>query len=835
MKEEEFTGLTQEEVSKKKSLGLSNDVIDTYTPSNIKILFRNIFNLINIILIPLMIVLWIFELRTEVLAFSTFAIINTIVSILDELRAKKQLDKLKSEFQQTATIIREGKKETLPLSDIVEGDIIFAKEGEGIVADGELLNAYYLQLDESALTGESNYVQREKSEQVRSGSYVVTGNCIYRADKIGKNNYLNKLGAEALKYSEKKSSIQADGDKLIFMLIVSCIGLAVANFLLADPSFSAEAKVLSLTTIVVLIIPQTLIFLFTLTFTISITKLFQKGVLIQKGGSIEELSKIEAICFDKTGTITTNNMFLKDIKYWNTTKEEFGSLYNSIQDKIVSVNKTQSILNKFFSDCPTLEVSEFDQVPFTSKNKFSLVKGVVNKKEFTLKFGAISVLEESIDKSIFKEISNFIAECEESGDRVLVGLQFENDKSISKKVIVLRIEEELNQGIKDIFNRLKEQGIAIKIISGDSLLSVQKILKKLQIEDAKAVDLSTVSEDDLDKVILENNIFTRAKPEDKLRIIKTLKSNGIKIAMVGDGINDVLALKGADVAIAMEHGSKIAREVSDIVLLNNDYSKIPDIFFEGENIVYNLKLSTKLFLIKSFFTMFIALFFTLQRGLIPINPPSVLIFSFLGTSAPSYVIVFTRQLVKNKTAFFTDVIKGTLPDAIVFAVFFVMFYFFTKDSYNYTQVNSGLIILILSLSIIYSLILVWESKKLQNIALSIFLYVILLVVGIYQTLLPLSNYTSDAPRLLAALAGVLVGSVLIFTLLSKTIKKYSLKWVLLKLLVSVIWIPLIWVFPFQSYYQVTNLPNPFFGLIGIFSLFGFIIMIIISKLFHSKN
>jgi len=304
---------------------------------------------------------------------------------------------------------------------------------------------------------------------------------------------------------------------------------------------------------------------------------------------------------------------------------------------------------------------------------------------------------------------------------------------------------------------------------------------------------------------------------------------------VGDGINDVLALKGSDVAIAMEHGSKIAREVSDIVLLGNDYSKIPDIFYEGENIVYNLKLSTKLFLIKSFFTMIIAFVFTLQRGLIPINPPSVLIFSFLGTSAPSYVIVFTRQLVKNKTAFFTDVIRGTLPNSIVFAVFFIMFYFLTKDQYNYTQVNSGLIILILSLSIIYSLMLVWESKKLRNIPLSIFIYLLLLIVGIYETLLPLNNYLSDVNRLIPAFAGVLLGSVIIFVLLSKAIKKYSLKWILIKLLVSVFWIPLVWVFPFQSYYQVTNLPTTFLPIIAVFSLFGFVMMVIISKVFHSKN
>lgn len=830
----DFKGLTNNEAKKQKGLGLSNDIIDTYTPSTIKILIRNIFSLINIILVPLMITLFIFDLKTEVLAFSTFAIINTIVSVLDELRAKQQLEKLKSEFQQTAIVIREGEEQTIPLSEIVQGDLILAKEGDGIVADGEILAAYYLQLDESALTGESNYVAKEKSENLQAGSFVVTGNCIYRADNIGKNNYLNKLGKEALKYSEKKSSIQSDGDRLILILIISCIILGVLNFALAGSQFSPESKLLSLTNIVVLIIPQTLIFLFTLTFTISITKLYKLGVLIQKGGSIEELSSIQVICFDKTGTITTNNMFLKDVKYFNTDKESFGILYNSVKDRIVSVNKTQSILNNFFKNLPKTDVSEFDQVPFTSKNKFSLIKGKTKDGDFTLHFGALTILENKIAAKISKEVKEYVEEFENSGDRVLIGLQFENGEERTDKVIIFRIEEELNQGIKEIFSQLKEESIDIKIISGDSLLSVQKILKKLEIDSDLAVDISQLEGKEFEKAILKYNIFTRAKPEDKLRIINKLKSKGIKVAMVGDGINDVLALKAADVAIAMENGSKIAREVSDIVLLKNDYSKIPKIFYEGENIVYNLKLSTKLFLVKSFFAIFLAVFFTLRREVIPINPASVLIFSFLGTSAPGYVIIFTRQLIKNKTPFFKDVIWGTIPDALIFTVFFLLFFFLTKDNYSYLQVNTGLIMLTLSLSIIYSIILIWESKKLKNILLAAFIYTLLMAIGIFQTILPATQYPT-LERQSIILAFLLLASLIVFIFLTKSINKHSLMWVLIKLLLSVIWIPIVWIFPFHDYYRLTNIELDFAPIIGLYTLAGFIIMIIISKVFHKRD
>lgn len=839
----EFTGLSEAEAESKKSLGLSNQVIDAYTPSNLRIILRNAFNLINIILIPLLLILISFGLYSEVLAFSTFAIINSIVSTLDELRIKRQLDKLKEQFQIKTTVIRDSKEREIPISEVVQGDYVKAKEGEAIIADGKILFSNYLQVDESALTGESNYIMKDKDEQLLAGSYVVTGDCVYLVESVGKNNYLNKLGSEALKYKEKRSNLQRHGDKLILFLVFASILLGLGNFYMTGlTDLSIEERVLSLTTVIVLIIPQTLIFLFTLTFTISIAKLYNKGVLIQKGGSIEELSNINVICFDKTGTITTNNMKIVDVHKMNIDEKSIGEFYNSVKGKIVGVNKTQSLLNEYFKMYDTVEFQEFDQVPFTSKQKYSLVTAKVNGTYKTLIFGAYTMLESKIVDQYKDEAGKYIKSQEESGNRVLVGVFVEDDKSSkefekikpSDQIIVFTIEEELNPGIKDILNDLKSQSIDVKIISGDSLTSVQKILQKIGIDPSEAVDLSANSEN-IQELALTKSIFTRAKPEDKLTIIKALQSKGYKVAMTGDGINDVLSIKAADVSISMEHGSKVARDSADIVLLNNDFSKVPMIFFEGENILFNLKLSTKLFLMKSFTSLLVAIYFTLVKLPLPIHPSSTLIFSFLGSSAPSYVVVFTRQKVQNISSFFRDVLSSSIPQSILMAAGIIyLFHSLKGQFYSGVQINTSVIMLLLMVSLAYSLHQIWLSGKLKSLVLAVAIFIVLTIIGVFQTILPITQYTSDIDRIVIVFFVVLAGFILL-TALWRLTKPQNLKRKLFLIFASFVGVPIVLYFPFADYFHVIRLSAEIYKQIALVSLIVFIGIIIVTKIFRMKS
>lgn len=825
---EKIKGLTSDEVAKKKSLGLSNDVVDSYSPSTFIIFQRNIFSLINIVIIPLMIVLFTYELYRDVFAFTTFLVINTVVSILDELRIKRQLEKLKHEFQKTVIVIRDGVEHEIPTNEIVESDVIKAKEGEGVIADGQILYENFLQLDESALNGESNYIRKYKDEKVFSGSYIVTGQCVYKVLSVGKNNYLNQLGAEALKFREKKSPMQKNADKLILFLVVSSISLGLLNFYASGLSGTViEQRILGLTTIISLIIPQTLIFLFTLTFTISITRLYNKGILVQKGGSIEDLANINVICFDKTGTITTNDMKIINVEYFNVEEDTIGRFYNSVRHNIVGVNKTQEIINKYYAAKETFNFTEFDQIPFTSKNKYSLVSAKNGKNYHTLVFGAFSMLKDNIDPNIIKKIENHVIEQEDTGNRILIGIYYESDKKLvdttikdfdlnsainnvikesSAKIAVFTIEETLNPGIKQILSDLSAQGIQVKIISGDSYQSVNRVMQRLGLNTQGIVDLSTTKEN-IEDLVKNKDIFTRAKPEDKLTIVNALRKSGFKVAMVGDGINDVLSLKASDVSIAMEGGSKIAREVSDMVLLNNDYSKIPDVFYEGENIIFNLKTTSKIFLAKSFLAMLLGLFFSLNKTRMPLEPASALIFSFLGSSAPSYVLIFTRQKVVNGLNFFRDLIGSALPVAILYSGFVVGFYLHLKNlGQSFSQINTALVILILSLSIIYSLFLVWEAKKLKNIFVVVFFYALMLLVGIYETLLPLNWNNRSVDDMITLFIPMLFAAVLLFIAVFKILKLKKLWQTVLLAIFCVVALGAVSIFPFQQYYSVTSIP-----------------------------
>lgn len=843
------TGLTSSQVLEKQNLGLGNSVNDSYTPSYLKIALSNIFSLINIVLTPLLIMLISFGLYIETLAFVVFLFINTVVSMLDQFRAKRTLDKLKGQFQKTVRVIRDSKEHVILASEIVIDDLIKAKDGDAVMADGEIIEENYLQIDESMLTGESNYLRKNSGEKILSGSFVVTGECIYKVEKVGKGNFLNKLGSEALKLKERKSNIQKDADKIIAFLVFSAIAFSGLNAYFASTGGAENASVLlSVTTIIALIIPQTLIFIFTLTFTISTIKLYRTGVLVQKSGSIEDLASINTICLDKTGTITTNDMVVKEYKGFNLNLKDLANFYSNITDLIIGKNKTSnSILQYVLKENTTKEVDKSPviyQIPFTSKTKFSGVYRAGGDQSIFL--GAPSVLFGCIQNEILDEVKNKVNKFEDNGFRVLLLCKFQNLNmsqeefesidEISKiglltdQVGIFAIEETLNEGIKEVLDDIRKQNILIKIISGDSTKSVERILGKVGISANEVADLSLVAnEAELEKLALTKTVFTRSKPEDKLKIIDALQKSGLKVAMVGDGINDVLALKKANVSIAMESGVGIARDVADMILLKNDYSKVPKIFFEGENIIFNLKLVTKMFLAKSFFAILFTILFSFAGKVLPLLPTSTLIFSFLGSSAPGYLIVFTRKSVKETGRFFREVLFSSIPAAIGIFICATLFYFFLESkSSNFTEINTSMVILLVSISIGYAIYLIAVAKKLNSIFFAIFIYLLIMIMAGYQTIMPLEeNDTLLSKVLIIALMFVGTG-IILYTFRNILLSgKFVLKLGLLFL--SLVWIPIVLIFPFRDYYSVTRVG------FEIFIISSIVTIVTMGLLYLGKN
>lgn len=837
-----LNGLSLSEVKQKVGLGLSNTFIDSYSPTVGKILLRNIFSVINIVVFPLLIFLGFFGLYMEVVAFGFFLLVNSATSIYDEIRIKNEVDKLKKQFQIKANVIREGKKTLLSIDQIVQDDLCYATEGDSIVADGAIIKSSYLQLDESVLTGESDYIKKDEDDQVFSGSFVVTGECYYKVTSIGKDNYSNSLASATTKFEKVKSPLQKNADKLIGLLIFLAVCLGIVNFLVTNnQGYIIQDRILSLTAITALIIPQTLIFLFTLTFSISISKLFKKGVLVQKGASIENLANTDIICFDKTGTITTNKMFLNKVVKYELDETELGSVYNSLSENLFGITKSQALINEKYKDYKKLEYTDFSQKPFTSKDKFSYITAKFGDKYKTFVLGSFENIQKLIPQGLVGNIKSDIEELEAEGKRLLVGSFFNSsekindpfDKKITKNelgFIVYVIEEELNSGIKEIIQKLNDQKINIKIISGDSYNSVKTIASKVGIITDKIIDLSKNTAD-LSTLVDETIIFTRAKPEDKLKIVTLLKSKGHTITMVGDGVNDVLSMKASDVSIAMENSVNITKSTADMVLLNNDYSKLPAIFYEGDNLIFNLRLSTELFLAKSLFAVITALVFIFALKTFPVHPSSTLLFSFAASSLPSYILIFSRQkITKLNKNFFSEVFKSAIPAAIILALITITlnFYLVSINTAPLLQ-NTIQAIQLLTGSLIFALFVIYRSGKISKFIELFGCFLIGMFIGLIQTLLPVdfsgSILTASLTLLMILLAIALLGFVLY---------KYILRESRARLLISIIGPALFGVFlvffPFQSYYHITTLPLENLMHIGIIGIIYFVYFFMYNKL-----
>jgi len=836
-----LNGLSLNEVKQKVGLGLSNTFIDTYSPTISKILLRNIFSVINIVVVPLLIFLGFFGLYMEVFAFGFFILINSATSIFDEIRIKNEIDKLKKQFQIKAIVIREGKKSLISVDKIVQDDLCYASEGDSVIADGLIIKSSYLQLDESVLTGESDYIKKDPDDKVFSGSFVVTGECYYKVTSIGKDNYSNSLANATTKFEKVKSPLQKNADKLIGLLIFLAVGLGIVNFLVTNnQGLIIQDRILSLTAITALIIPQTLIFLFTLTFSISISKLFKKGVLVQRGASIENLANTDIICFDKTGTITTNKMILKDTILFDINESDFGSVYNSLSDKIFGITKTQNLLNDKYSQFKKIDYTDFTQKPFTSKDKFSYISAKFGNEYKTIVLGSFENIQKLMPKDIENEIKFTVESLESQGKRLLLGAYFSSAERIEdpfsnysdKNIIgfaIYVIEEELNSGIKEIIENLNQQKISIKIISGDSYNSVKSIASKVGINAERIVDLSDKFID-LSSIIDDTDIFTRAKPEDKLKIISLLKSKGHTIAMVGDGVNDVLSMKASDVSIAMETSANITKSTADMVLLNNDYSKLPAIFHEGNNLIFNLRLSTELFVAKSFFAVLTAILFIFLLKPFPIHPSSTLLFSFAASSLPSYILIFSRQNISNVNKnFFREVFISSIPaSTILTLITTTLHYYLTNLGIDPVVRNTIQAIQLLSGSLIFALFVINRSGKVNSKLILAGFFCIGMYIGIIQTMLPLDLslpiISTITTILMLIIASIFIGVVL-YKFILKSVKYRLVLSIFIPILVGLI----LAIFPFRSYYHIALLPTNSILIIVISTLIYLIYFGIVNK------
>lgn len=741
-------GLTSEEVTIRSKAGLVNHAVESASPSYTWIAIRNAFNLINIFLLPLLIVLMYFQKYQDVFVMSTFAVINSIVGAWDEIRIKKRLDRIQVDYAKQVTAIRDGKPKRILATEIVIDDILKVNEAEGLPTDGEVIAASNLQVDESLLTGESNYISKEPGDKVIGGSFIVAGECYYRVSSVGKDSYVNKLGFQSKSFRKEKSQLQKIGDRLTVFFITASVVFGIGAFLSArSQGLEISDSVIPLTTVVSLIIPQTLIFLFTFTFSISVVKLSQLGALVQRPSAVESLAKLDVLCFDKTGTITSGDMQVVNTKFWNIEPAQVAEMFNYIQQKAYGRNATFEVTARFFNTITTkeLEVDEYTQSPFNSKTKLAINQLRSRDKYWQLVYGAPTSVMEYIDADLKDEVAQLVSESEADGNRHILGVVNQSEKDLpadkqftSKLIWLIALQEEINPGLTDTIAQFQRLGTELKIISGDSAQAIGRALNKLGVDVGKAIDLS-VEKVDLAKVASEYSIFARAKPEDKLVIIKALQAKGLQVGMVGDGVNDVLALKLSNLSMAMESGASIAQDVADIVLLGNNFNLVPKIIYEGDNVVANLKFMNLLFLNKTFHAVLFALICILLARVFPLLPTSILIYSFLATSLPSYVVAFLRRPVSTSKSFWADVLPSSVIGGLVGAMVSFVILFRQEDLLGTAALNTAVMYGTFIFGLMFSLHQLYRNGYVQELTRAVLIFFVLSVIGIGASLVPIIN------------------------------------------------------------------------------------------------
>ena len=667
-----LTGLTESEVQERMNKGLSNVMQQSTGKTTKEIIKENVFTYFNGIFL-LLAVLLIIAGSFNSLTFLPVIILNTVIGIIQQLQSKKVLDKLTLLSISEYEAVRDGKKKNVRADLLVKDDLIFLSAGQQIPADAVVISGS-LSVNESLLTGESDEIVKTEGMNLMSGSFIVSGKAVCRLTKVGDESYVSQLTAKAKEIKEKQSemirSIEAIVKTAGILIIPIGICLFVQSFVVQGNGFTDS--IVSMVGCVIGMIPEGLYLLVTIALAMSAARLAYKKVLLHDMKSIETLARVDVLCVDKTGTITDNAMNVTDFIFAGENKNNHvdidgnyeasnfdadqKSIINNFQSYIVTVpdqNQTAEALKQYFSESKAEKLDASEVNPFDSKKKYSEVKTA----DHTYRFGAPEFLLTDDEKEKFKDdIDSLLSE----GKRVLAFV--EDDKAL----FLIALTNHIRESAYDTFTFFKKQNVGIKVISGDNPVTVSNVALTAGIDGAeKYIDLSTLkTKDELNQAVLKYNVFGRVRPEQKKDIIKALKKQGRKVAMTGDGVNDILAMKEADCSIAMGSGCEAAANAAQVVLLDSDFSHMKDIVAEGRRDINNITRSATLFLYKNFFSLFLAIFSIITIISYPLKPSQVTMISFFNIGVPAFFLAFEDNFKKQQGSFTKNVIRSSMPAAI---------------------------------------------------------------------------------------------------------------------------------------------------------------------------
>ena len=675
-----ITGLTDEEVRQRVEEGLTNRADISTDKTTKEIVVSNVFTYFNLIFLVITILL-IMVGSFRNLTFLPIIIGNTVIGIVQEIRAKKTLEKMSLLNAPHADVIRNGSVKQISTEGLVKDDVILLTAGKQICADAVVISGN-IQVNESLLTGEADEVEKTEGSTLMSGSFVVSGECYARLEKVGNESYISRLSLEAKSMGDKEQSEMIRSINLIVKwvgIVIIPIGLILfwqSHFVNGE---SITKSVTSTVAAIIGMIPEGLYLLTTVALALSTMKLARKKVLLHDMKSIETLARVDVLCVDKTGTITEPDMKLKEIFLCKNsgadgtqtalTLDELKSLILDYANASVDNNATMLALKAYAADTLTNNTSALHRTAVSQQAFSSSLKyGSVTFSDGTYLLGA----PEFIMHEDFARIEEEIIPYADKGDRVLLFARYDGENvenGINGSVTPLgfvALANPIRENAVKIFEYFKSQGVAIKVISGDNPRTVSRIAIQAGIESAESfVDAATLdTEDKIADAVNKYTVFGRVTPKQKKQLVKALQAKGHTVAMTGDGVNDILAMKDADCSVAMASGSEAAAQAAQVVLLDSDFAHMPDVVYEGRRVVNNIQRSASLFLVKNIFSLLLSLFSVILMVTYPLEPAQVSLISMFTIGVPGFLLALEQNKDRIKGHFITNVMLKALPGGL---------------------------------------------------------------------------------------------------------------------------------------------------------------------------
>ncbi len=770
-------GLNANEIKKRQENNEVNLFKDSPNKTIKEIVIKNTFTLFNFINLFLAVLIIITGSYIN-LTFMALIIINTIIGIFQEIRAKKTIEKLSLLKESKVNVLRNGELYEINKHELLKDDILLLKKGMQIPVDVIIVDDAVIDVDESQLTGESDFVIKEYGDLIYSGSLIMQGNGKAQVFKYGKDTYINKLSKEAKKHKILPSELQKSIQKIIRIVTIAIIPTGILLF--ANQLFFVKNQIWQHALVgsvagIIGMIPEGLVLLTSVALAVGVVRLSMIKTLTQDINAIETLARADILCLDKTGTLTEGKLKVNDVIYFNHDKEYLNKILYAISKNDAEQNVSTDALKEHFKGSINLKVK--NQIPFSSHRKWQAIEFIDNGSWI---LGAPDII---IKEDHILNISN---EYSKMGFRVLALLNSKNPlkddmPSNAKTKMLIILEDKIREEASEILDYFKKQKVSIKIISGDNPLTVSNLAKQVGLL-GEALDANTMPNDidSLREVVERTTIFGRVKPDQKSLLIEAMQKNGHVVAMTGDGINDILALKKSDCGIAMASGSEATQAVAQFVLLDSKFTSLPEVIRQGRRVINNISRVSCLFLVKTFYSLLLSILMILGSLAYPYEPIQISLVSLFAVGIPSFLLALEPNDDPIKGKFFRRILATSLPSSIIIAIMtFLMLninrFLVNSNTHLSRSELSALIIIYIGCVQIWTLYTV--CRPLNNWRGSIVLLVFVLFIAFFfiKPLRYLYKFVVPSFNSLLIVSAFIIISIIIIWLLRKYVSEASLR------------------------------------------------------------